>query len=228
MTDHRLLYVNLPTEFIGLLKLNLNGPTTILKITEVISKSPALYLSLGRALKEFDDGRGLEKTLVNLSWPNLRDRMAGFYIFKYLHGNFPHHTNTSVVNDIRKFENRFLDYSTNGSTRAFLLGFYLRFCNLKNLNNSDYKEELFISDEIDVLLKLSQMKVDKIDWMILILSHLNKEMGFKNLLNSLSIGRKFDDLYLDISPVGRKDMFNNLLAYGASINEPDFFVSDLV
>jgi hypothetical protein len=48
------------------------------------------------------------------------------------------------------------------------------------------------------------------------------------LTNSLVSGKKFQDLYELLSPEARSKMLNNLLAYGASINESEIFLYEKI
>jgi hypothetical protein len=48
------------------------------------------------------------------------------------------------------------------------------------------------------------------------------------LMNALMQGRKFDELYDLMSPENKKNMLENLLAYGASIQEQDIFLYDKI
>jgi len=84
--------------------------------------------------------------------------------------------------------------------------------------------EFKIPDEIMILLRLSQIKSEKIDWLILILTHLIWGIGYNTLLTSIANGKKIDDLYSSLDTDARRIMFDNLLAYGLSIYEQDFFL----
>ena len=49
-----------------------------------------------------------------------------------------------------------------------------------------------------------------------------------SICEKLKAGMKFDELYQIMSQDSKELMANNLLAYGASIQEPDFFLYDKV
>ena len=222
-------YVVLPQEFIILLKTNLPSTTTNGPIFDVIRPNRALFSILESAFKEFDDTRGLEKVMTALGWANFRDRMASIYVYKSIYADYPSKTDMELVEDIKQLETRFLDHSVHGYSRVFLLGFYLRLANLTIQHREDNKFlEIKVPEEIGLLLKLSQGRSEKIDWLILILLHLNSALGDKMLLNGLISGKKFDELYTLMSKDAQEVMSQNLLAYGASIQESDVFVHDLV
>lgn len=222
----QLPFVVLPSEFITLLKSNI-FISTHSTFFDSIKRNQALCLSFEKAIKEFDDGRGFEKTLSALGWTNLRDRMASFYISRVINGTYPLKTDISLVEDIRDLESKFSNHSINGFSRLYLLGFFLKIVNITN-QKSNIKSQIFIPDDIGLYLRLSQVKSLKIDWLILILIHLMDEIEDKVLLTSLAAGKRIDDLYTLMSEEKRKMMFDNLLRYGASIEESEFFINDKV
>jgi hypothetical protein len=222
-------HVILPAQFITLLKTNLSVSTSSAPIFDLIRPNQAIYQTLEKAFKEFDDGRGLEKTMVALGWSNFRERMASLYVYKAIHGKFPISTSMELVEDVKELEIRFSNHGVNSLSRIFLLGFYLKLANLQIQNRENNKfMEIKIPDEIGSLLKLAQGRSEKIDWLILILMHLLQGLGDKMLMNSLISGKKIDELYQLLTPELRKNMMDNLLGYGASIREQDLFIYDKV
>lgn len=222
-------HIILPAEFVQLLKSNITASTPLPEIFDVLKKNQALYGVLEKAFKGFDDGRGFEKTVVALGWANFRDRLASVYVYRNIHGQFPHSTSMDLVDDIKQLENRFANHGVHGYARVFLLGFYLRLANLQIQKRENNKFlEIKLPEELSVLLRLSQGRSERIDWLILIILHLHNSLGDKMLLSALTAGRKFEELYPLMSSDARKQMMDNLLAYGASINETDIFVYDKV
>lgn len=229
MQKFHLPHVILPAEFITLLKANLPTSTSSQEIFDVIRPNEALYSILEVGFREFNDGRGLEKTITALGWSNFRDRMASLYIHKTIFGHYPNQTSMELVEDIKNLEARFIDNGIHGSSRIFLLGFYLRLANIqiqKRENNQFL--EIKIPEEIAPILKISQGRTEKIDWLILMIMHLLKGLGEKIVINSLVSGKSFDELYSMMSSDARKNMMENLLAYGTSIREPDIFIYDKI
>jgi hypothetical protein len=225
MQKFQLPHIILPAEFITLLKSNLSITTSPAPIFDVIRPNGALYLVLEKAFQEFDDGRGLEKTMMALGWSNFRDRVASLYIYKSIHGIYPGKTSMDLVEDIKDLENRFTNHSVHSFSRLFLLGFYLRLANLqiqKRENNQFL--EIKVPEEIGTFLRLSQGRSERTDWLILIVMHLLHALGDKLVMNALVSGKKFEDLYPLMSSEHRQLMLENLLAYGASIQEQDVFL----
>lgn len=229
MKKLHLPYVTLPTEFTTLLKSNLSVTTSPAPIFDVIRPNKALYMVLERAFQEFDDGRGLEKTMMALGWSNFRDRMASLYISKCIYGDFPQKTSMELVEDIKSLEQKYLDHGVHSFSRLFLLGIYLRLANIKvQTREQNQYLEIKIPDEVALVLKLSQGRSEKIDWLILIIMHFLNAFGEKMLINYLLSGKKFEELYELMSPDVRKSMLDNLLAYGASIKEHEVFLYEKI
>lgn len=229
MQKLNLPYVTLPAEFLTLLKSNLSVTTSPAPIFDIIRPNRALYHTLEKAFKEFDDGRGLEKTMMALGWANFRDRVASLYIYKTVYGDYPVHTNMELVEDIKTLEQKYVDHGVHSFSRLFLLGFYLRLANIQvqRRENNQFLE-MRVPDEVGAILRLSQGRSEKIDWLILIIMHLSEALGEKMLMNALLSGKKFEELYELMSSEARMKMSNNLLAYGASIRESDVFLYDKI
>lgn len=229
MNKLHLPHVILPLELITLLKTNLSVTTSPAPVFDILRHNQALYLSMELAFKEFDDGRGLEKTMLALGWPNFRERVASMYIYKAIHGTFPLHTNMELVENISSLEARFVNHSIHGVSRIFLLGFYLNLANIQIQRRENNKYlEIRIPSEVDHLLKHSMGRSEKLDWLVLILMHLVNGLGEKIVANAIASGKKMEDLYVLMGTDARKLMMDNLLAYGASIHEQDMFVYDKV
>lgn len=229
MINFQLPYVNLPKEFVVLLKSNLQVSSSPASIFDIIRPNRALFQILENAFKEFNDGRGIEKVMLALGWQNFRERVASIYIFKRIYGDFPSSTDMDLVEDIKQIESHFSNHSVNSFSRLFLLGFYLKMVNLELHQREENKFlEIKIPDEIGPMLKLSQGRSEKVDWLILILMHFNSSLGEKILLNSLAEGRNFEEIYQLLPKDSQEIMTQNLLAYGASINESEVFLTEKV
>ncbi len=229
MKNFELPYTVLPSEFITLLKANLSVVATPAPIFDIIRPNQALYTNLEKAFKDFDDGRGLEKTMLALGWPHFRDRMASIFLYKKIYGTYPVSTSMELVEDIKNLETRFVQHAVHGVSRLFLLGFYLKLANIEiQHRESNQFLEITVPEEIGPLLDLTQGRSEKVDWLILILMHLLQGLGEKMLTNALVGGKKFQELYELLPPEARSKMLNNLLAYGASINESEIFLYEKI
>ena len=217
-------FLNLPQEFVTLLKSNLSLNNSPEQILDLVSPNHALKSILVTAFGEFNSDRGIEKVIQALGWSNFRDRMASIYIYKSKYGNYPYKTDMGLVEDIKSLENRFTDHSVNSFSRLFLLGFYLKLANLDiQRRENNHFLEISIPSEIGSLLRQSQGRSERIDWLILILYQLNSSLGEEMVMNSLISGKNFEYIYALMPQDAQEVMIQNLLAYGASIQEPDVF-----
>lgn len=222
-------HVVLPQEFVELLKHNL-AATNPSAIFETLKRNRGLYEVLDVAFTEFNDGRGLEKTMVALGWANFRDRFASLYIYKAIHGKYPLKTDMGLVEDILKFEATYADFSVSGQSRAFLLGFYMKLAQIKTQEVENNKFlEFRLPDEILVpILRQSQGRVEKIDWLILLIFHFSEALGEKSLAGALVSEKSFDEIYQLMNEESRRRMHESLLSYGMSIYEPETFLYEKV
>lgn len=229
MVKFHLPFVNMPAEYVTLLKSNLSVTTSASPIFDSLRSNRALMMILETAFKEFDDGRGVEKVMLALGWANFRDRMASLFVYKMIYGDYPSKTDMELVEDIKFLESQYSDHAVHSFSRLFLLGFYLKLANIqiRERENNQFLE-IKIPHEIGTILKLSQGRSERIDWLILILTHLYHFLGEKLLVNNLISGKKFDEIYALLPKDARELMHQNLLAYGASINEPDVFLYDKI
>ena len=229
MIKLHLPFVNLPHEFVALLKANHTVTNSPALIVDVIRPNKALVFILETAFKDFDSSRGLEKVIMVLGWANFRERMASVYVYKSLYGDFPSKTDMELVDDIKLTESRYTDHSVNSYSRLFLLGLYLKLANLEIQHGEENKfTEIKLPADLGDLLSLSEGRSERIDWLILLLLHLQSALGEKQLMEYLIEGKKFDELYLLMSKDDQTIMANNLMAYGASIRESDVFLYEKV
>lgn len=196
---------------------------------ESLALNKALGLILEKSLGEFDEKKNIEKIFNALGWSNFRDRVASIYVFKKMYGNFPIKTNIDLVEEIKLIESKFQDHGVNSLSRTFLLGFYIKMANIE-MENADINSRPLISipDAVLKALDHSQGRSEKIDWLILTVLHFCHYLGEETLLLNLKAGRKFTEIYSQLSLEAREMMHQNLLAYGASIQESDNFLYEKI
>jgi hypothetical protein len=229
MSRIKLPFISLPHEFLILLKANFSITPTPASIIEVIKENKALYKIFEMSLTEFSDGHNLEKAIKVLGWSNFKERIASIFLHKEIYGDYSFKTHMHLIEEIKVFETRFRDHSVTSFSRLFLLAFYLKLANMELLLHEDTAhKELQFGSEIDSILNLSQGRSEKIDWLLLIIFHLNSFLGHTELSNYLKKGLSFEQIYKFVSPSDQLIMGQNLLAYGASIKETDFFLFEKV
>jgi hypothetical protein len=228
MINFRLPFVALPGEFVTLLKSSLSLGETSAPVFDLIRPNAALYSVLDSAFSEFNDGRGLEKLMMTLGWPNFRDRMASLYIHKCIHGRYPNRTNLELVEEMQRLENRFVDQSVHSYSRVFLLGFYLKLANLTLKEKVSTHEPLAVSAEVEAIIKMAPGRTEKIDWLILTVMHFQAALGESILMSALNSGKDFEKIYEMMDADSKMIMNQNLLAYAASIHDPEIFLYEKV
>ncbi len=218
----------LPKEFLTLLK----EPNSAQKSSQIIATlraNPALSMILEKAFQEFDENKiGLEKISTTLGWDHFRDRMSSVYIFKILNSVFPDKTDMDLVEDIKQFEKRFSDKTLAGDSRLFMMGFYLKIFNLFESNQDTDVSATKVPFSVDKVLNLSKARTDKADWLVLLVWHLCEFLGEYKLVELVSKGTSWANLYALLSDDQKFHLVSNLLSYGASIREDDPFLFERI
>ncbi len=225
MSGFHLPYVHLPKELVELLKINLSNNNVLDEILSKIQGNRPLNLLIETTFPEFYESKKLEKMISALGWSSFRNRLTSLYIRKAQTGKFPDRTDINSVAEICDFEQRFIQYGMSGFSRAYLLGLYLSLANLSVRNNQGVKPIMLrIPEQVDLFLRFSQNRSERVDLLILVLSHLYHALGDEFLLSALAQGKAIDELYEILAFDFRRQMSDNLLAYSASINEVDTFL----
>lgn len=219
----------LPGEFVGLLKTSATAGGGSLPVIDVLRKSPGLNLLLERAFHEFNEHKiGIEKIVTTLGWSNFRDRMASVYVFKALHGTFPDSTELDLIAPALALEARFTEKSVTGTSRLFLLGFYLRFLNVYLRMKDEGAAEVAVPASVDRILALRTLKTDRPDWLILLCWHLDQFLGTDAVVAGIERGEAWPAFYEKLTAPQKFQLHSNLLSYGASIQDDDPFLYERI
>ena len=221
----------LPTELVTLLKEPQAASTGLdSPFSRMARKSPGAVLIMERAFAEFNEHKvGIEKIFVTLGWANFRDRMSSMYLFKALNGSFPDKTDMDLVDEVKRFEQRFQDKGITGQSRLFLLGIYLKFYNIYLSQREDGASGgVSVPINIDRILSVSQIRSDRPDWLIIICWHFEAYFQVAPLLDMLKNGATYQTLFSQLSKGQQQQMVSNLLSYGASIQESDPFLFERI
>lgn len=211
----------MPQEFVILLKTNLGGTPKPADVFKILKSNPALMMVMERAFAEFDDGRGIEKVMSALGWLSFKDRLSSLYISKSLFGKYSQKTDLEIIEEIKAFERHYQQFEVSSYSRLFLLGFYIRLANIRNYTLKA-GEVIRIPAAVSNILSVQEGRAERIDWLILIITHLLMSLDESLIINHLGQQKKIDQLYELMSATDRQLMFDNLLSYGASIGEQDF------
>lgn len=225
----QLPHILLPKELVTLLRTSLAVTNSPGPVFDHIRPNRGLMLLLEKAFKEFDDGRGVEKVMIALGWSHFRDRFASLYIFKSIYGHFPVKTDMSLVEDIKNIETLYGEFAIQSYSRLFLLGFYLSMANIEvRHKEGQLNVPLQLPVEVLEVMKISQVRSERIDWLILMIWHLTSYLGKANLINKLTNGASFASLYQELSTEQQLHFTQNLLTYGASVQEDEVFFYERV
>lgn len=175
-----------------------------------------------------DLGKRLELgTIIKaVGWTGFRDRMTNAYIDYALNGEFSSTPNIRNISSIVDLEEELKPFTVAGFSRGFLLGFYLRMAQIEMEKKG--KEFSIINDELIKMLKLSKIKIVKVDWLLLCLYHLEGYLGRDLLLTEMDKGQSFENLFGKLTEDQKAVMMGNLLSYGYSIGDHEIFYSRTV
>lgn len=221
MSAFKLPFIRMPQEFVILLKSNMGGTPKPSDVFKVLGTNPALMMVMEKSFSEFDDGRGIEKVMSALGWSSFKDRLASLYISKSLYGKYSQKTDLEVIEEIKQFERTYQQFEVSSYARLFLLGFYIKLANIR-CQNLQEGEVIQIPSQVINVLSVLEGRAERIDWLILIISHLLMSLDEALIINHLGQQKKIDYFYDLMSSSDRQLMFENLLSYGASIGEQDF------
>ncbi len=219
----------MPKEFVSLLRTSIAVTNSPGPVFDSIRSNRGLMMLLEKSFKEFDDGRGVEKVMVALGWSHFRDRFASLYIFKSIYGHFPQKTDMSLVEDIKNIETLYSDFSIQSYSRIFLLGFYLSLSNIEvRHKEGQLNVPLQLPPEVLDVMSICQGRSERIDWLMLMVWHFITYLGKNELINKLTAGVSFSDLYQSITADQQLHFTQNLLTYGASVQEDEVFFYERV
>ncbi|WP_127715892.1 hypothetical protein [Halobacteriovorax sp. HLS] len=223
-------FVNLPDHFVRLLKVNMQSSgKNFSNLEYYISERKGLLLLFQMISKDIDTGGNVNKVIKSLGWHGVRDRFACLYIEKLINGEYPKNIQVGNCFGILGLEDRLKKFSIGGYSRGFLLAFYFKIASIElSIAGDSSGSELLNIDDVFEVLALSTSRTIKIDWVIILIQHLILFLGKDEVLELVRAGGKYQDIYELLTSDQKKIYINNLLSYGASINERDIFISDHV
>jgi len=223
-------YISLPDYFTRLLVSSIQNSTqTNTNLEMYISENRELNALVKRIFRDIDPDGFLGKILSISGWQGIRNRLAAVFLEHAMTGRFPDMANLSLVNDLINVENKLRHFTPTGFNRAFLLAFYakLSLIDLKMREDSSQFSPLLIKEEHIEFMKLSKTKSVRIDWLMLELILFDHYLGTERLQNLLKAETKYAALFSLLSADEQKQMMNNFMTYGASINDLEIFTTDI-
>ncbi len=216
--------MNMPANFVNLLKVNMQTTKeTYQNLSGIFHSDQGLWALIERGLKELDPDLKVDYLLKSLGWHGFRDRLCSMYVYYGKKRNYPRHCDLSLVSDIIDFEEKLKEFTVQGHSRAYALGFYYRLLLDRYGKNSQSFGGIFVDDELIGLLKYSKTKVVKIDFLLILLLHLRAYLGAEKLKYLLKEEQKFQSIYGLLGGKEKEELCGNLLRYSASIYDSSLF-----
>lgn len=215
----------LPDELVFLLKSNLTHDKDIFSfIYETLEDNQSLQYIFNHTFSYVEGERNFKEMMKSLGWLHFRDRLSALYLNRIKDGKYPTQIDSSLINDMLILEQRLEDNTIQSVSRSYLLGFYLT-----SLKLTDDYFSARIPRVVFDLLKLSKTRIERIDWMLLLLWHFAIYLGEKYLHQSIVNERKtYKDLYQELSEDQQKKMMTNFLHYAYSINDGELFKNQMI
>lgn len=224
-------YVNLPTDFIDLLKSDMNsrGPG-FKKLKSSYWYEGSISSLVKKCYNDIDPSGRFERVIHSLGWLGFRDRLAAAYIEYQLTGQFPNVPDLSYIEDILALEESLKPYTVNGYGRSFLFGFFIKMSMCEKITNGSANELSAIELDSDLLnlLDIGQSKLLQIDWLCLALLQISNYKKITYIRDNLKSGVNFKDLMNDIPSQDRDKIMYNLVTYGSSIKDREIFFDEVV
>lgn len=221
-------FISLPEHFTRLLVSNIqNSNQNNTNLELYINENKELNALVKKIFRDIDPDGFLGKILSISGWIGIRNRLASVYIEYAMTGRFPETANLALVTDIINIENKLRHFTPLGFSRIFLLGFYAKMSLIHVKKSNDGKNPLIIKDEHFEFMKWSKTKSIRIDWLMLQLIQYDHFFGTDRMKALLESGTRYESLMALLLPKEQKEMFENCMIYGASINDKEMFLSDV-
>ena len=223
-------YCHLPNRFIQLMRINMHTRENMSElINNFFVDNQALFEIFKTHFKETENTSSVTQMIKSLGWLGLRDRLTNVYLNYFSKGSYNLPVFESYISDILKLEEDLKYKTVEGYSRSFLLGMYLKACELNcSLENRYHLDQLNKDKLLKKILTNMSSRVIKIDWLILQSFLLVDLLGEETFFNELSENGNFEKLYGYLSFDKKQEFMSSLLSYAASIGESEMFTEKLV
>lgn len=220
-------YVSMPERFCRLFSINIQNTIQSNHHLEMyLNEEKDLSILVKKIFRDIEPDGLLGRIISIAGWTGIRNRLSALYIEHALNGRFLDNVNVNHVNEIVNLENKLRYFTYQGNSRIYLLGLYAKLSSIRinQIQETHYYSPLQISDEIIELMKYSKGKSIHIDWLILILVLFEKVLGLERLSSLLKNEVDFVAIMTMLKDEEKYWFFENLLSYGASINDYEFYL----
>lgn len=227
MMEERLTFTRVPRSVYWLCNYNFQqARKSYTAIIDHFQQDPFLVQILSRVLPLEKGRKAMEAQLVGYGVKGFRDKLCELYLTHLETGRFPDEARLERVLEVQQFEERFESFASSGDFRLFMLGMYLKMKDFESQRLFGRQTNfLNIPVEVDEILSKAPGKVQRIDWVIVILNSLLK-VAAKEELSAIAEGGE-EALVETIVNLDEKDklvLLNDLMAYGHALDEKDFFL----
>ncbi len=201
------------------------------QLLDIIESDQFLNLYVKMAFKEYLDKAGIPGMLNALGWRGFRDRVAEAYLYHAMYGRFPEAIELNEVDYVLDLEKRFDFLNTESNSRVFMLGMYLKLCEIYFERNGIFPDESLnhIPPEVDEILIKGKSKPQTPDWLIVIVWSLTQVMGAEKAATTLLQSKgKMNQILLELKQDQYGHVLRSLLRYGFAIQDSQFFIEERV
>lgn len=227
----RWISVSLPEDFITLLRGHFKSSKEIKDALSYQCRvSPGFASLVQNTFSDIDALGNIDRILSSIGWRKLRDSLAAMYLSYQREGYFPSEVNQALFEKLNYLEDEFENISFSGSSRVFLLGFYLLMCEeaiRKNYHLEDEENDnffLYIPDNVRDFIKRKKESFEKPDLLLFNLCHFYEYGVLKaDLMKDLN----FSDFFDGLSEDQKTNYLGNLSRYCYSINDTTLFQKEV-
>ncbi|MCP4912007.1 MAG: hypothetical protein GY909_02720 [Oligoflexia bacterium] len=220
-----LSFVNLPDDFTYLLRSNMQTSGRVFSgLKSYLNDRKGIKGIIECSFKDIDKDCRFDRIINSLGWLGLRDRLAAIYLAHFHEGHFPHQVTLESITDILDFETKLKEYSLEGFSRLFLLGWYLSF-----IYDQDTRKTLdtIVDSKVLSFLKKNCNRNQYLDIFLINLYYFREFLG-DDIFKFLEQGYSYQDIFSNLSESQQHIMTKNILAYKASLNESEFIVEETI
>lgn len=200
------------------------------EIFDIIENDDFLKVLTSKIFGKFNHDQGILGVITTLGLHGVRNRIVEAYIYYVKNKHFPNEIELDEVYDILDFEQRYDFLFSELNSRVFLLGFFLKMCDLHYEYNIELESSfLSIPFEVDEVLDVGKSKNNYPDWLILFVWGFVKIFDKQKALHLLTESK--GDLSVILSKISQADYEQcivMILKYGQVINDNSFFVEQRV
>ena len=168
--------------------------------------------------------------LTALGWDGFRNRLAHAYFEHAKYKRYQTSIELDDVVDVIDLERRFDFLFAETNSRVFLLGYFLKSCDIyREVNKLEVKDFIMVPKEVDEFLIRSNVRTDVPDFLILSLWSLMNLLGVETVTSTLKANKgDIFKLHALLDDEQMEKFLKVCTQYGFSINEQDFFVATKV